>query len=90
MKPYDPKLNPNKTLEENIENLIAWIRSSNRGTASILKNISDKLRDISSTEQNLKSLENTIEETLNQIKIALESFSEQTGEDPTENDSTEF
>ncbi|MHA2032924.1 MAG: hypothetical protein ACW99Q_26450 [Candidatus Kariarchaeaceae archaeon] len=90
MKPYDPKLNPNKSLEENIENLIAWIRSSNRGTASVLKNITDKLRDISSTEQNLKSLENTIEETLNQIKIALESFSEQTGEDPTENDSTEF
>jgi chromosome segregation ATPase len=90
MKPYDPKLHPNKSLEENIENLIAWIRSSNRGTASVLKNITDKLRDISSTEENLKSLENTIEGTLDQIKIVLESLSEQTGEDSNKNDSSEY
>ncbi|MHA1944818.1 MAG: hypothetical protein ACW97W_01850 [Candidatus Hodarchaeales archaeon] len=90
MKPYDPKLNPNKTLEENIENLIAWIRSSNRGTASILKNISDKLQDISSTEYNLKMLENTIEGTLKQINTALDTVSEQTGKDLNKNDSTEF
>jgi K+/H+ antiporter YhaU regulatory subunit KhtT len=58
-KPYDPKLNPNKSLEQTIENFIAWIRTSNRGTASVLKNISDKLLDISKTEQSLKDLESS-------------------------------
>ena len=90
MKPYDPKLHPDKTLEENIANLIAWIRTSNRGTASVLKNISDRLLDISKTEESLKSLETSQVETLNQINDLLEKVSEISAKNSTNEESTDF
>ncbi|MHA1543167.1 MAG: TM1812 family CRISPR-associated protein [Candidatus Hodarchaeales archaeon] len=90
MKPYDPKLHPDKTLEENIANLIAWIRTSNRGTASVLKNISDRLLDISKTEESLKSLETSQVETLNQINDLLEKVTEISVKNSTHEESTDF
>jgi len=90
MKPYDPKLNPNKSLEETIENFIAWIRTSNRGTASVLKNINDKLLDISKTEESLKKLETSQIESLNQISSLLASVSDLSSEESTEEQSTDF
>ena len=88
-KPYDPKINPNKTLEETIENFIAWIRTSNRGTASVLRNISDKLLDISKTEENLKTLEISQGESLQQIKELLTAVSSLSSKDSDQNESTE-
>ncbi len=88
-KPYDPKLNPGKTLEETIENFIAWIRTSNRGTASVLRNISDKLLDISKTEENLKDLESSQIESLKQVNELLVKVSDLSSKDNTQKESTD-
>ena len=74
MDKYDPELNPGKTLEETMNNFIAWIRDSNRGQMSLLRNISDRYSDISKTEENLKLLEKSQTEVVNQPKIILESL----------------
>ena len=89
-KPYDPKLNPNKSLEQTIENFIAWIRTSNRGTASVLKNISDKLLDISKTEESLKDLESSQIANLKQINELLTKVSDLSSKDNTQNESSDF
>ncbi len=90
MKPYDPKLNPNKSLEETIENFIAWIRTSNRGTASVLKNINDKLLDISKTEESLKKLETSQVESLKQISNLLTTVSDLSSNENIQEESTDF
>ncbi|MHA1444269.1 MAG: hypothetical protein ACTSR4_05910, partial [Candidatus Hodarchaeales archaeon] len=90
MKPYDPKLNPNKSLEETIENFIAWIRTSNRGTASVLKNINDKLLDISKTEESLKKLETSQVDNLKQISDLLTTVSDLSSKENIQEESTDF
>jgi len=89
-KPYDPKLNPGKSLEETIENFIAWIRTSNRGTAGVLKNINDKLLDISKTEQNLKALESSQVESLKQINELLTKVSDVSSDGQSQSEPTDF
>ena len=90
MKPYDPKLNPNKSLEETIENFIAWIRTSNRGTASVLKSVSDKLLDISTLEENLKTLETSQLEAMSQISELLTKVTEISNVDQNQSEPTDF
>jgi DNA repair ATPase RecN len=90
MKPYDPKLNPNKSLEETIENFIAWIRTSNRGTASVLKNVSDKLMDISNTEEDLKTLQTSQIEAMTQINKLLTKVTNLSNMDQGQSEPTDF
>ena len=81
MKPYDPKLNPGKTLEETIQNFIEWIRMSNRNTTSVLRSVNEKLDDISKTEDNLKSLEASQVAGLEKIDQMFSSISQMTTQD---------
>ncbi len=85
MKPYDPKLNPGKSLEETINNFIEWIRMSNRNTTSVLRSVNEKLDDLSTTEANLKSLEVSQIAGLEKIENLLGSISQITDDTDSPN-----
>ncbi len=88
MKPYDPKLNPGKTIEETIENFIEWIRMSNRNTSSVLRSVNEKLDDLSKTEENLKALENAQVARLEKIDQLMVTVT-QLPQDKLENESSD-
>ncbi|MHA1995154.1 MAG: Sas10/Utp3/C1D family protein [Candidatus Hodarchaeales archaeon] len=90
MKPYDPKMNPGKSLEETIQNFIEWIRMSNRNTTSVLRSVNEKLEDISNTEENLKAFEASQAAGLDKINIMLKSLSQITDQNNNQGVAADF
>ncbi|MHA2173327.1 MAG: hypothetical protein ACXABI_00735 [Candidatus Hodarchaeales archaeon] len=89
MKPYDPVLNPGKSLEETIQNFIDWSRMTNRNTASVLKSVNEKLLDISKTEENLKTLEASQLAGLDKIEKMMKSISQSTPQNNSQNETSD-
>ncbi|MHA1975903.1 MAG: hypothetical protein ACW98I_03250 [Candidatus Hodarchaeales archaeon] len=89
MKPYDPKLNPGKTLEETIQNFIEWTRMSNRNTTGVLRSVNEKLDEISKTEENLKALESSQVAGLEKIDQILTSLSQSSAQDSSQTETSD-
>ncbi len=90
MAAFDPELNPGKTLEETLNNFITWIRNSNRGTASLLRSINDKLGDISKREENLKSLEASQIKLMDQINKVIDNSTTTSDQSDSQGDIADF